>query len=112
MGKPKIQPLAALIRSGLRVRLLFFRRHGLPDPLTLLVAPNVVELDKHGEDGVPGNDAENGRVSASIIRLVIFAIYLYPMAPFCQKLAFGYLMVDDRALTLEAMMLLICTVML
>lgn len=76
MRKSEIKPFTPLVRRGFDIRPLLLRRHGIPASLTLRIAPDVVDLDGDCKHGIPRNDAQDGRVAASIVRLVVFAVYL------------------------------------
>lgn len=47
MSKAKVQPLVALVRRLIQVRLPLLRRHGIPLPLPQRILPLVIILRKH-----------------------------------------------------------------
>lgn len=77
MRKSEIKPFTPLVRRPFNIRPFLIRRHGIPASLPLFIAPDIVKLDGNCKHGIPRNDAQEGRVAASIVRLVVLAVYLF-----------------------------------
>lgn len=76
MRKPKIQPFIPLILRRPQVVVLLLGTHRIPDPVSRIVPPNVVDLDEDCHDNVPGHKCKENLVSSSIVGFVVLAIDL------------------------------------
>lgn len=74
MSKPKVEPLHTLIRGIQHIVLLLLLGHGIPLPITDLVAPNIKGLDTVEEKDVDDANGQENLVSATIQRLVVVAV--------------------------------------
>lgn len=76
--KEKNIPLVPLLRSGIQINILLLLRHASPDLLPCRVPPHIVELNTDDEDNVPSQNTQQHLVSASVKRLIIISVNLFP----------------------------------
>ncbi len=76
MSKPEIQSFIPLILRRPQVVILLLRTHCIPDPVSRIVPPYIVDLDEDRHDDVPGHKRKKDLVSSSIVGFVVLAIDL------------------------------------
>lgn len=74
VGESKVQPATALQLGVADVIAPLVLGHAVPDPVALLVAPDIISLGQEEEDDDEDVDAQQDAVAAPVFRLVVVQI--------------------------------------
>jgi hypothetical protein len=74
MRKSEVQPLVSLVFGCLKICLLLFLVHALPNPLALLVNIHVIQFRANEDHKVPCTDRNQHLVTSPVVRLVVVAV--------------------------------------
>ena len=68
MSEPEVQPLAARVFGISQVVILLCLGQCIPFLVSLLISPDIVELDRNDENNIVGNNPEQCLVSSPVER--------------------------------------------